>query len=162
LNASIEAARAGENGKGFAVVAEQVGVLAKESHQAAINITEQIDLMIEHIDKAKESVALNEQSVEQGMTNMEMAKTEAQKLIDLQEDAKQHVGVIADRCQHTKQFEEEVGSMVDIMTDLVNKSKEQAGSIADSVEKQQELMDNVKQSFKGLNDISDNLRSLSE
>ncbi len=162
LNASIEAARAGENGKGFAVVAEQVGVLAKESHQAAINITEQIDLMIEHIDKAKESVALNEQSVEEGMSNMEMAKTEAQKLIDLQEDAKQHVGVITDRCRHTKQFEEEVGSMVDRMTDLVNKAKEQAGSISDSVEKQQELMDNVKQSFKGLKDISDNLRSLSE
>ncbi len=37
LNASIEAARAGEAGRGFAVVADQIGKLAGDSAQAAVN-----------------------------------------------------------------------------------------------------------------------------
>ena len=40
LNASIEAARAGEHGKGFAVVADQIGKLATDSAQAAVNTKE--------------------------------------------------------------------------------------------------------------------------
>lgn len=37
LNASIEAARAGEAGKGFAVVADQIGRLASDSANSAVN-----------------------------------------------------------------------------------------------------------------------------
>lgn len=37
LNASIEAARAGEAGRGFAVVADQIGKLATDSAQSAVN-----------------------------------------------------------------------------------------------------------------------------
>ena len=37
LNASIEAVRAGEAGKGFAVVADQIGKLAADSAQSAVN-----------------------------------------------------------------------------------------------------------------------------
>lgn len=37
LNASIEAARAGESGRGFAVVADQIGKLAADSAQSAVN-----------------------------------------------------------------------------------------------------------------------------
>ncbi len=40
LNASIEAARAGEAGKGFAVVAGEIGQLADQSKETAMNITE--------------------------------------------------------------------------------------------------------------------------
>lgn len=42
LNASIEAARAGEAGKGFAVVADQIGKLAADSAQSAVNTRELI------------------------------------------------------------------------------------------------------------------------
>ncbi len=42
LNASIEAARAGEAGRGFAVVADQIGKLAADSAQSAINTKELI------------------------------------------------------------------------------------------------------------------------
>lgn len=50
LNASIEAARAGEAGRGFAVVADQIGKLATDSAQAAVNTRELISKTIEEIN----------------------------------------------------------------------------------------------------------------
>lgn len=50
LNASIEAARAGEAGRGFAVVAEQIGKLASDSAQSAVNTRDLIIKVLEEIN----------------------------------------------------------------------------------------------------------------
>lgn len=50
LNASIEAARAGEAGRGFAVVADQIGKLATDSAQSAVNTKELISKTLEEIE----------------------------------------------------------------------------------------------------------------
>ena len=49
LNASIEAARAGEAGRGFAVVADQIGKLAADSAQSAVNTRKLIEASLEEI-----------------------------------------------------------------------------------------------------------------
>ncbi|MCI7130910.1 MAG: methyl-accepting chemotaxis protein [Lachnospiraceae bacterium] len=52
LNASIEAARAGEQGKGFAVVAQEIGNLATNSSETAVQIQEicgEINVNIENV-----------------------------------------------------------------------------------------------------------------
>ena len=51
LNASIEAARAGEAGRGFAVVADQIGKLASDSAQSAINTKELIIKSLTEIER---------------------------------------------------------------------------------------------------------------
>ena len=51
LNASIEAARAGEAGRGFAVVADQIGKLASDSAQSAINTKELIIKSLNEIEQ---------------------------------------------------------------------------------------------------------------
>lgn len=50
LNASIEAARAGEAGRGFAVVADQIGKLASDSAQSAVNTKALISKTLEEIN----------------------------------------------------------------------------------------------------------------
>lgn len=50
LNASIEAARAGEAGKGFAVVADQIGKLASDSANSAVETRELIEKALTEVD----------------------------------------------------------------------------------------------------------------
>ena len=50
LNASIEAARAGQAGKGFAVVADQIGKLASDSAQSAVDTKKLIEKALQEID----------------------------------------------------------------------------------------------------------------
>lgn len=60
LNASIEAARAGEAGKGFAVVADQIGKLAADSAQSAVNTKQLIEKSLEEIENGN---AITEKTV---------------------------------------------------------------------------------------------------
>lgn len=61
LNASIEAARAGEAGKGFAVVADQIGKLASDSAQSAVNTRE---LIVKSIQEIKNGNDITKRTVE--------------------------------------------------------------------------------------------------
>lgn len=54
LNASIEAARAGEAGRGFAVVADQIGKLASDSAQSAVNTKDLIAKSLDEIVRGNE------------------------------------------------------------------------------------------------------------
>lgn len=58
LNASIEAARAGEAGRGFAVVADQIGKLASDSAQSAVNTRELIGKSMKEIEVGN-SITMN-------------------------------------------------------------------------------------------------------
>lgn len=92
LNASIEAARAGEAGKGFAVVAGQIGKLAADSAQSAVNTKELISKTLEEIsvgssittktseaferviDEMKEIAELAKQASDTSVTQLESLK----------------------------------------------------------------------------------------
>lgn len=61
LNASIEAARAGEAGRGFAVVADQIGKLASDSAQSAVDTKVLIEKSLEEIENGN---VITEKTVE--------------------------------------------------------------------------------------------------
>lgn len=64
LNASIEAARAGSAGRGFAVVAGQIGKLAADSAQSAVNTRELISKTLEEIEKGNIITASTSEAIE--------------------------------------------------------------------------------------------------
>lgn len=94
LNASIEAARAGEAGKGFAVVADQIGKLASDSAQSAVETRELIGKALEEIengnDITKKTVDVLENVIKSMKTFSEMAGG-ASKASDVQAATLQQV-----------------------------------------------------------------------
>lgn len=71
LNASIEAARAGEAGKGFAVVADQIGKLASDSAQSAVDTRELIIKALEEIENGNHITAKTVDIIKEILNNME-------------------------------------------------------------------------------------------
>lgn len=67
LNASIEAARAGEAGRGFAVVADQIGKLAADSAQSAVNTRTLIAKSLAEIEQGNEITLKTAEALEQVM-----------------------------------------------------------------------------------------------
>lgn len=70
LNASIEAARAGEAGKGFTVVADQIGKLASDSAQSAVNTRELIVKSLEEIENGNKITKKTVESIESILMSM--------------------------------------------------------------------------------------------
>lgn len=105
LNASIEAARAGEAGRGFAVVADQIGKLATDSAQSAINTRNLIDKTLIEIEKGNaitrtaaesfdEILADMESFAEIAQNTMEKANMQAESLEEIGQGIEQLSGVV--------------------------------------------------------------------
>ena len=105
LNASIEAARAGEAGKGFAVVADQIGKLAADSANSAVNTRDLIDKTLVEIEKGNtitrttadafnQIIADMESFAEIAENTMEKANSQAESLRQIGQGIEQLSGVV--------------------------------------------------------------------
>lgn len=135
LNASIEAARAGEAGRGFAVVADQIGKLATDSAQAAVNTRELISKTIEEIDVGNKITETTVQGFERiieelhafaGMAqqNSETSNTQAQALSQVEEGIDQISTVTQQNAAASEEcsaISEELSARAVELDNLVNK-----------------------------------------
>lgn len=120
LNASIEAARAGEAGRGFAVVADQIGKLAADSAESAVNTRELIGKTLQEIEKGNaitESTSAVFEKIIKDMKNFaDIAKTAseaAQNQSAALEQIEAGIDQIADVVQHTAASSEETSAISD-------------------------------------------------
>ena len=114
LNASIEAARAGEAGKGFAVVADQIGKLAADSAQSAVNTRDLIDKTLVEIEKGNtitrttadafnQIIADMESFAERAENTMEKANSQAESLEQIGQGIEQLSGVVQDNAASSEE-----------------------------------------------------------
>lgn len=114
LNASIEAARAGEAGKGFAVVADQIGKLAADSAQSAVNTRDLIDKTLVEIEKGNtitrttadafnQIIADMESFAEIAENTMEKANSQAESLEQIGQGIEQLSGVVQDNAASSEE-----------------------------------------------------------
>lgn len=85
LNASIEAARAGEAGRGFAVVATQIGKLADESAQSAVNTRELIMNSIQEIENGNRAVEKTSKTIIELVQGINEVAEKSKELEELSE-----------------------------------------------------------------------------
>jgi len=82
LNATIEAAHAGAQGRGFAVVADNVRKLAGEAGDAATAISQDLDVVLDHIARTATLLDNSRQSAEAGRSSAAMARDSLRAIID--------------------------------------------------------------------------------
>lgn len=133
LNASIEAARAGEAGKGFAVVADQIGKLASDSANSAIDTKKLIENSLYEIERGNEITAKATAAIEgviQGIGTLaastneisEMSHTQAEAMKQLEEGIEQISEVIQNNsaaAQQTSATSQELSAQSEGLEQLV-------------------------------------------
>ena len=132
LNASIEAARAGEAGRGFAVVADEIGQLATHSAGAATEIQKVTTEVIQSVD--------------------ELA-AESEEMIDFMN--RTAMGGYEQLLETSENYQNDVGSMSEMMQRFASESKELKYSM-DSIK---EMVEGVKtavgESAQGIGNVSE-------
>lgn len=137
LNASIEAARAGEAGKGFAVVADQIGKLAADSANSAVNTRELIDKTLVEIQKGNEITITTAEAfnqiisdmnsfAEMAQNTMEKANTQAESLEQIGQGIEQLSGVVqgtAASSEENTAISINLAEVADKMNERVNRFK---------------------------------------
>ena len=149
LNASIEAARAGEAGKGFAVVAGEIGQLAEQSKETAMNITE--------------IVAASNESV----TNV---RNQVSALIDfIKNDVISSFEIFSSQSKHydegistIEQSVSDIGSAMDSLNQSINEIAKQIKAVNDASAENTDGVSNILGKNVQATDVSKNIEEIAQ
>lgn len=135
LNASIEAARAGEAGRGFAVVADQIGKLAADSANSAVNTRELIGNSLLEIEKGNDITVRTSESIhsviegikmlaQSSKENSDMSNQQAESMRQIEQGIEQISGVVQNNsatAEETAASSQELSSQAQILNELIQR-----------------------------------------
>lgn len=105
LNAAVEAARAGEAGKGFAVVADQIGKLAADSAQSAVDTRELIVKALEEVENGSRITAKTVEAIQGILESMK-------EFADISKESSESSKNQADMLKQVEQGIEQISKVV--------------------------------------------------
>lgn len=130
LNASIEAARAGDAGRGFAVVADEIRELSSGTQSSSNSIMEALSRLEVTSGKMMDSIA---QTIELIQTNIEKVSNVNKSVTKITNDAVtlgQNISTVDNAVREVETSNRtladnmnEVGEVMDVMTDSINKAE---------------------------------------
>ncbi len=155
LNASIEAARAGEAGKGFAVVATEIGSLAAQSGDAAVNIGQIVSDLVNESQKSVQRLGDLNQEFEAQNQQLDSTKKDMEDMavgVQAVSDSSMDITSRIDNLNTAK------NNVVGVIDDLSAISEENAASTEETNASMQEL----NATFEVINHSAADLRELAE
>lgn len=137
LNASIEAARAGEAGRGFAVVADQIGKLAADSAQSAVNTKQLIEKSLEEIENGNAITEKTVSVLEEILASMNTFAVSAQQI---SESSKNQADML-------KQIETGIEQISEVVQNN-SASAEETSATSEELSAQSENLENLVAQFE--------------
>ncbi len=155
LNATIEAARAGEYGKGFSVVAGEIGVLAKQSKDAAVSINKIVETLVKESAKSVETIELLSSSMQEQNDQLTNTKEDMDSVVENVNNVDNSTKMISEKIHMLNQLK---NSFSDIISELSAISQQNAASTQETNASMEEL----NATFSLISDAASDLRSMAE
>ncbi|MEK5398148.1 hypothetical protein CA600_10955 [Paenibacillus sp. VTT E-133280] len=157
LNAAIEASRVGEQGRGFAVVASEIRMLADQTKQAAEQVTELVEHVVQDTNKASQAMAVGNEQVRigvQGVSDSDLLFTSILAEMTQVTDQIQEVSAAA---QQMTAGTEEISASVKVLADLASEASADSQSVAAASEEQLASMEEITASTESLSSMVQDL-----
>lgn len=159
INASIEAAHAGSAGKGFSIVASEIGTLSARTKSSAQEIGDIVDMFTKNI---KEAVSAMEQSftlTHEGMENMKLIKSSAEKLDSSNSEISRNVGHIAEVIYNVAKSGDEVTSKLSEVSENIASNNDAVSSVSETIRENSKSMETLSTMVKDIREMSEQLNA---
>lgn len=162
INASIEAAHAGQAGKGFAIVSQQMGVLSAQTKSSAQEIGKIITTFTKNINDTVSTMEQNFTLTREGMENMELIKSSADKLSSSNSEISQNMGHIAEVISQVAKSGDEVTSKLTEVSQNIENNSIAVSSVSETIHKNSDNIEMLGKMVKDIRQMSEQLDTMAK